>query len=230
MAMEAAATRAGPRGDGLILLLHAAVRPLRRRARLHQGLSARRARERRPVHATPALWAIWAFAELGDGDRAAQLFALPQPASRAPTAPTRCRALSRRALRRSPPTSTARRPHAGRGGWTWYTGSAAWTWRLGVEGILGLRLVGGKLAIRPCLPLGWAFYEADITGPGGTLAVRVEDPDGVGTGVGAVTVDGIRSPDGLVAFPTGGAMRRISVRLRAAGVGSQDDPAVTVPA
>jgi cyclic beta-1,2-glucan synthetase len=46
-------------------------------------------------------------------------------------------------------------PHRGRGGWSWYTGSAAWVWRLGVEQILGLRLLNGDLLIDPCLPKAW---------------------------------------------------------------------------
>ena len=43
----------------------------------------------------------------------------------------------------------------GRGGWTWYTGAAAWAWRLGVEGILGLRMEDGELRIDPCIPPAW---------------------------------------------------------------------------
>jgi len=44
-------------------------------------------------------------------------------------------------------------PHTGRGGWTWYTGSAGWMYRLLVESLLGLRIEGDTLRIAPCLPL-----------------------------------------------------------------------------
>jgi cellobiose phosphorylase len=46
-------------------------------------------------------------------------------------------------------------PHIGRGGWTWYTGSAGWMYRLIVESVLGLRLEADKLFIEPCLPSEW---------------------------------------------------------------------------
>jgi len=49
-------------------------------------------------------------------------------------------------------------PHIGRGGWTWYTGSAGWLYRLITESLLGLRVEGTKLQIEPCLPAGWTQY------------------------------------------------------------------------
>jgi len=49
-------------------------------------------------------------------------------------------------------------PHVGRGGWTWYTGSAAWMYRLLVESLLGLRLEGDRLRIEPCLPADWKAF------------------------------------------------------------------------
>ncbi|HZZ72149.1 MAG TPA: glucoamylase family protein, partial [Pirellulales bacterium] len=50
-------------------------------------------------------------------------------------------------------------PHIGRGGWTWYTGSAAWMYRVAIESILGLQLRGNRLILRPCLPEAWSQYE-----------------------------------------------------------------------
>jgi cellobiose phosphorylase len=56
-------------------------------------------------------------------------------------------------------------PHAGRGGWSWYTGSAGWMYRLVIESLLGLTLQvdedGARLLIRPCLPAGWTSYHVD---------------------------------------------------------------------
>ena len=49
-------------------------------------------------------------------------------------------------------------PHTGRGGWTWYTGSAAWMYRLIVESLLGLRLAVDKLHIEPCIPTEWEGF------------------------------------------------------------------------
>src|SRR5438132_8674269 len=53
----------------------------------------------------------------------------------------------------------ARAPHAGRGGWSWYTGSAAWLYRAGLESMLGLRQRGDTFSINPCIPSSWPEYE-----------------------------------------------------------------------
>lgn len=49
-------------------------------------------------------------------------------------------------------------PHIGRGGWTWYTGSAGWLYRFILEGVLGIQRVGNELQIKPCLPPDWPGY------------------------------------------------------------------------
>ena len=74
--------------------------------------------------------------------------------------------------------------HGGRGGWTWYTGAAAWLWRLGVEAILGLKLVGGDLVVQPCIPASWDGYRATVRRPGGSCEIVVHNP-GRGHGTGA---------------------------------------------
>ena len=98
-----------------------------------------------------ALWTVLAFARLGDGDRAAELFALLNPINHA----TR-RADASQRYRVEPYVVAAdvysQPPHTGRGGWTWYTGSAGWMYRVGVEAILGLSLDRGALRIDPCIP------------------------------------------------------------------------------
>ena len=104
-------------------------------------------------------------------------------------------------------------PQAGRGGWTWYTGSAAWTWRLAVESILGLRRVEGKLKIEPRLPPGWTGYEASLSGGKGSIALRVSDPNGLGAGRVMLRVDGKAFADDLVAFPDDGSVRQVEARL-----------------
>ena len=52
----------------------------------------------------------------------------------------------------------ARAPHTGRGGWTWYTGSAGWMYRLIVEALLGVTIENGRLRIAPCLPADWPGF------------------------------------------------------------------------
>ncbi|TIO77185.1 glucoamylase family protein [Mesorhizobium sp.] len=161
-----------------------------------------------------AAWLGHAFARLGDGERARQIFDLLNPIRRTSIHAEADRYRVEPYVMAADIASVA--PHAGQGGWTWYTGSAAWTWRLGVEAILGLRLQEGRLLIDPCLPKDWGLFEAEIRGANGSLMVRVEDPEGIGKGHVEMTVDGIRAVGATVAFPADGSMRRVGVRLRRA--------------
>jgi cyclic beta-1,2-glucan synthetase len=158
-----------------------------------------------------AIWAGWAFADLGDGERAARVFDLLSPIGHA-----RDRAAVQR-YRVEPYVVAADvggvSPHLGRGGWTWYTGSAAWMWRLGVERILGVRPEAGGVRIEPCLPRAWRRVDVTIRRPGGGLSITIENPDGAETGIAARWVDGVASDNAVVAFPVDGRERRVVVRL-----------------
>ena len=104
-----------------------------------------------------ALWAIWAFAEMGEGDRAGQLFNLINPIYHADTPEKVNRYRVEPYVIAADVYSVP--PHSGRGGWTWYTGSAAWMYRLGVQALLGLNLVGDILQIKPNIPTDWTEYQ-----------------------------------------------------------------------
>ncbi|AFL54802.1 cyclic beta-1,2-glucan synthetase [Sinorhizobium fredii] len=159
-----------------------------------------------------AAWLGHAFARLGDGDQAAHIFDLLNPIRNASTRTDMEHYRVEPYVVAADIASVA--PHTGCGGWTWYTGSAAWILRLGVEAILGLRLHEGNLLIDPCLPKHWGSFEAEIKGPKGSLAIRVEDPERIGKGQIEVEVDGIRHMDIIVALPTDGSTHRVRVRLR----------------
>jgi len=135
-----------------------------------------------------ALWVAWAFAELGDGDRAEALFRLLNPIYRADTPEKVAR------YKVEPYVVAAdvysKPPYAGRGGWTWYTGSAGWMYRLGLEAILGIRRVGQALQINPCIPKSWTGYQVMYREGETTFQIRVENPSGVSRGVRQVTLDG----------------------------------------
>ena len=88
-----------------------------------------------------------AFAQLGQGDKAAELFSLLNPINRATTRADVHRYKVEPYVVAADVYSVA--PHAGRGGWTWYTGSAGWMYRAGLEGILGFRVQGSSLRRRP---------------------------------------------------------------------------------
>jgi cyclic beta-1,2-glucan synthetase len=158
-----------------------------------------------------AAWLGWAFAEIGDGDAAHRIFSAITPIRRAATPEGVAR------YRVEPYVIAAdigsQAPHLGRGGWTWYTGSAAWTWRLAVEAILGLRLRGGALELRPCLPRGWAGFEAELRGPNGSLAIRVYADATLPAGARVLRVDGAPAPGGAVALPRDGAVHAVELRV-----------------
>ena len=135
-----------------------------------------------------ALWAAWAFAELGQGDRAEALFQLLNPIHHGDTPEKVERYRVEPYVVAADVYSVP--PHTGRGGWTWYTGSAAWMYRLGLEAILGLRRVGKVLRIDPCIPKDWSGYELTYRDGETSYRIRVENPDGVNRGVKQVTLDG----------------------------------------
>ncbi|HET9261209.1 MAG TPA: glucoamylase family protein [Acidimicrobiia bacterium] len=135
-----------------------------------------------------AVWCAIAFATLGDGDRAGELFSLLNPINHAST-----RAGIHR-YRVEPYVAAAdiysKAPHVGRGGWTWYTGSAGWMYRAGVEWILGFRLRGSRLVIDPCIPRAWGEFEIAFRYHSSRYEIRVSNPNAVSRGVVSLVVDG----------------------------------------
>jgi cyclic beta-1,2-glucan synthetase len=135
-----------------------------------------------------AAWSVMAFAALGQGDKAEALFALLNPINHARTRTEVLR------YKVEPYVIAAdvygRPPHAGRGGWTWYTGSAGWMQRAGVEATLGLRLLGDVLQLDPCIPIGWPGFTIRLRHGGSVYEIAVENPDGAGRRITAATLDG----------------------------------------
>jgi cellobiose phosphorylase len=85
-------------------------------------------------------------------------------------------------------------PHIGRGGWTWYTGSAGWLYRLVTESILGLRLTAGRLHFTPCLPDDWESFQLRYRYRATVYHITVHQIPGAEAGM-SVSVDGTRQPD-----------------------------------
>jgi cyclic beta-1,2-glucan synthetase len=81
-------------------------------------------------------------------------------------------------------------PHTGRGGWTWYTGSASWMYRVAVESILGFRLRGDRLVLNPCIPSTWPSFSMTYRYGQTTYGIVVENPDRICRGVRSVELDG----------------------------------------
>jgi len=136
-----------------------------------------------------AVWSIFAWAALGDGDRADELFGFFNPIRHSDDADAAA------CYKVEPYVSCADvysvGDLAGRGGWTWYTGSAAWLYRAGLEAILGFRKQGDALGIDPCIPKAWPGFELDYRHRGRTrYTIRVENPHGVCRGVTTLELDG----------------------------------------
>ena len=114
-------------------------------------------RENGAQYTHAAVWAVIAFAALGDNRRAWELLSIINPVNHAWSAESI-------AIYKVEPYVVASdvyalSPHTGRGGWTWYSGSAGWMYRLIMESILGLRLEADKLHVEPCIPAHWASFK-----------------------------------------------------------------------
>jgi cyclic beta-1,2-glucan synthetase len=160
-----------------------------------------------------AIWAIMAFAALGDGDRAGELFALLNPINHTSTRAGLYR------YRGEPYVVAgdvyAEAPHSGRSGWTWYTGSAGWMYRAAIEWLLGVRLRGASLFVDPCIPRAWSGFSITFRYHSARYEVRVDNPHGVTRGVTRVEIDGAPVALGEAGVPLvdDGTMHRILVRL-----------------
>ncbi|HVA93419.1 MAG TPA: glucoamylase family protein [Candidatus Dormibacteraeota bacterium] len=135
-----------------------------------------------------ATWSVIAFAELGDGDKAYELFRMLNPIPHASSRATVQRyKVEPYVLAGDVYTEP---PHVGRGGWTWYSGSAGWLYRAGLEWILGFRVRGAALSIDPCIPRNWPTYSINFRHHSATYQIRINNPSGVSRGVASVSVDG----------------------------------------
>jgi len=135
-----------------------------------------------------ALWNVLALARLGEGDRAMDLFAMLNPVNKTRTAGDVARYRAEPYVVAADVYSAP--GHTGRGGWTWYTGSAAWMYRVGIEGLLGLSMRAGALRIAPCIPSSWPGFEAVVKTESAEFRITVDNPDRVTAGVRSIEVDG----------------------------------------
>ena len=135
-----------------------------------------------------AAWTVLAFAALSDGDKAGELFRMLNPINRTASRATVQRYKVEPYVLAGDVYSEP--PHVGRGGWTWYTGSAGWLYRGAVEWILGFRLRGSVLSIDPCIPKKWPSYSVRFRYHSTTYDIRVENPSASSRGVASVELDG----------------------------------------
>jgi cyclic beta-1,2-glucan synthetase len=145
-------------------------------------------RENGAQYTHAALWAVMATALRGDGDRAFELYQMINPLTHTRTAEGVARyKVEPYAIAADVYTAPGQ---LGRGGWTWYTGSASWMYRVGLEAILGFIKRGDSLIIDPCVPGAWRDYVITYRHGGATYEVMVADPAGVVRDGARVLVDG----------------------------------------
>jgi cyclic beta-1,2-glucan synthetase len=186
-AMSAVNTQLVSRSDGLVKLFtppfdHTAKDPGYIKA-YPPGL-----RENGGQYTHAAMWTTLAFALLGDGDRAGELFSLLNPINHASTRSGIHRYKVEPYVVCADVYSAPQ--HVGRGGWTWYTGSAGWMYRTAVEGILGISLRGGVLLIEPCIPRAWPGFEFTYKFGSSRYRITVKNPRGVSRGIAEARLDG----------------------------------------
>ena len=156
-----------------------------------------------------AVWATLAFAALGDAERAWELFGLLCPASHAADE-------AAVAIYKVEPYVVAGdvyafAPHAGRGGWTWYTGSAGWMYQLLVESLLGLQRRGNQLRVEPLVPLDWDAFELRYRFRSSTYQIACRRAASAADT--SVTVDGASSADGSITLQDDGLTHAVVVAV-----------------
>ena len=157
-----------------------------------------------------AIWAAMAFARLGDNRRAWELFTMINPVNHAKSA-------DETATYKVEPYVIAADvyavpPHTGRGGWTWYTGSAAWMYRLIMESLLGLRLEVDKLHFAPCIPADWESFKVHYRYRETVYHINLlQSGDGSAAGV---TVDGVEQHDNAIPLLDDRQEHSVEVRMQ----------------
>jgi cyclic beta-1,2-glucan synthetase len=168
-------------------------------------------RENGGQYSHAATWVVMALAELGGGDEVMELFHLLNPINHT-------RTVAGVARYQAEPYVMAgdvygRAPHAGRAGWSWYTGSAAWMYRAGLERIIGLRRRGDTFCLTPCIPASWPEYSVTWRVNGATYNIVVRNPDRVCGGVAQALLDGIPCDPSAIPLSTDGQAHEVRITL-----------------
>jgi cyclic beta-1,2-glucan synthetase len=158
-----------------------------------------------------AVWIVMALARLGSGDDAVELFHMLNPINhtRAPADVER--------YQTEPYVVAgdvcAHASHMGRGGWTWYTGSAGWMYRAGLESILGLRRQGATFTLDPCVPSAWPEYEVVWRCGRTRYEITVVNPERRCRGVARAELDGVTVDAQSIPLADDGGTHRVRVIL-----------------
>jgi cellobiose phosphorylase len=161
-----------------------------------------------------AIWAAMAFAALGETARAWELLGMINPLHHGESP-------EGTAVYKVEPYVVAAdvyavAPHTGRGGWTWYTGSAGWMYRLITESLLGLRLTGDRLRFAPCLPVDWQGFQLRYRYRATFYHITVRQTRGAQAGM-RVRVDGVAQSEPAIPLLDDRLEHRVEVDLQQQG-------------
>jgi cyclic beta-1,2-glucan synthetase len=170
-------------------------------------------RENGAQYTHAATWVVWATVLLGKGNRAMELFHMLNPITHTATEDDVAR------YKVEPYVVAAdiytADQHLGRGGWTWYTGSASWLYRTGLEAILGFDKKGDTLRMNPCIPAEWDGFTVEYQHHLATYVIEVKNPEHVERGVKSVEVNGQPVADGVIQLVQDGEQHTVTVTMGA---------------
>jgi cellobiose phosphorylase len=159
-----------------------------------------------------AVWVILAFALMGKGKRAWELLNMINPINHTRTPMEYSR------YKVEPYVMAADvyavEPHTGRGGWTWYTGTAGWMYRVCIEHILGLKLRGNEFTIDPCIPDDWPEYTIKYCYMNTPYIIRVKNHADVNNGMKSIILDGSPVGNGIIPLLNDKVEHHVDVLLR----------------
>jgi cellobiose phosphorylase len=156
-----------------------------------------------------AIWAAMAFAQLGDSSRAWELLSIINPVNHTSSPEAVVTYKTEPYVVAADVYAVS--PHIGRGGWSWYTGSAGWLYTLILESLLGLRLEVNKLSFAPCLPVDWEAFKVHYRYRESVYHITVRQPgDG---NVESVIVDGVEQPGSAITLLDDHKEHLVEVRI-----------------
>jgi cellobiose phosphorylase len=159
-----------------------------------------------------AIWLAMAHARLRDGDGAYKLFSMMNPVNASATYKGAMK------YEQEPYAITAdvysKAPYAGKGGWSWYTGSAGWMYQALIGDLLGIRKKGDFLSIDPTIPSDWNEYSVDYKFGQSNYVIQVQNPDNIGFGCESLVVDGKKQDGNRFLLVDDGAAHMVTAVLR----------------
>ncbi len=158
-----------------------------------------------------AVWTVMAFAALGDARRAWEFFNLINPVRHAESPGDATRYAVEPYVVAADVYSVP--PHTGRGGWTWYTGSAGWMYRLILESLLGLRLEADRLRFAPCLPPAWSSFQIQYRHGHTRYHITLNRLGESWNGTQTILLDGAPLPEPFLPLPGDGREHQVEVRF-----------------